>query len=163
MSYESRDAAKLTDYLITAVAARKRVYLIDYNKTQVSEYARDIVRPIYQHRFKRFRRYLKHAARLLKQFLLVRRGNVSVPVRHRDAGHVQKLPDSAELIVYQAFQRRDIKHTDRARHVLPQKGQYGKECRLGLSGCGKRSEEQIILGPENAFCRRYLDRAQRIP
>ena len=36
-------AVKLADYLITAIAARKRVYLIDYHKAQISEYARDIV------------------------------------------------------------------------------------------------------------------------
>ena len=58
MSDKSLYARQLTHYLIAAVSARQRVYLINYNKTQVSEQTNNIVGAINKHGLERLRRYL---------------------------------------------------------------------------------------------------------
>ena len=80
---QPREPYKLTDYLIAAVGAGERVYLVDDYESKVAEQTYDVVRAIHQETFERLGRNLQYAARLAKQLRLVRLRDVAVPVEHR--------------------------------------------------------------------------------
>ena len=82
--------------------------LVDNDKTQLSEQTRDIVRAVHKHTLERLRRYLQNSAWLAQRSGLVRGGNIAVPMIDRDTRQVEQFVYSAELVVYQALERRDI-------------------------------------------------------
>ena len=110
---EMRNSRELRDYLTAAVAAHKHMYLVDNDKAQLTEQAGNVVRAVHQHALERFGRYLENATRLAQRPRFVRCGYIAVPVIYGHTGQVKQLVHSAELVVYQALERRDIQAAER--------------------------------------------------
>ena len=97
-----------------------------------------IVSSVHQHRLKRLGSDLQYSLGSLKKLGLVRRTDVSVPMRHGNSRHIEKLVKSRELIVDERFQGCDIKHGNRLRGLgmLENIGDYREEGCFGFSRCG---------------------------
>ena len=109
----SFQSVQLTNDLIAPVRAHKRVNFVDYDVAQTAENADNVRSAVDEHAFKRLRRYLKHALRVIEHFVFVTLRNVAVPMKNGQAGIEKKRVETLKLVVYQAFERRDIKHADR--------------------------------------------------
>ena len=106
---------------------------------------------------------MQNSAWLAQRTGLVRGGNIAVPMIDRDTRQVEQLVYSAELVVYQALERRDIQTAEGGKLLLGQQRDYREKRRLGLSGRRTRGEQQIIVGIKYDMCRLGLNRAQPLP
>ena len=86
-----------------------------------------------------------------------------MPAGDRDPLFFTKLVQSAELVVDQRLQRRDIQHADTGGRVLVQQGQDGEKRRLRLARCGGGRQEHIVFRPENGLSGGILHTPQRLP
>jgi hypothetical protein len=122
--------------LPATVATQERVNLVDHNKAQVAKDAWDVVVAVEEHGLERLRRDLEDARGVLEHLGLVRLGDVTMPVPHRDVRLGAEVLETQELVVYQCLERSDVHAAHRGRRVLPELRQYGEEGSLGLARCG---------------------------
>ena len=80
-----------------------------------------------------------------------------------DAAFVKQLSYPQKLIVYQRFERRDIKHSDAHRHTLAKARDYREERRLRLAACGRGCQKQVVIRFKKGPCGGDLNRSQSLP
>ena len=137
--------------------------LVKDDVPKVSEQPDNVVVPVHQHTFKRFRGYLKYSLRVAQSLVLVGHCNVPVPVKHRDAAHVKKLVKPRKLVVDKAFQRSDIQRPEGLRRVIVQPGDYREKGSLCLPGRGGGGQKQVVFRAEKHLRRADLHLAETVP
>ena len=102
------NAVELAEDLIASVGAHERVDLVDDDVAQSAEKTDDITVLIHEHAFEGFGRDLQNACGVFQKLILVRGGDVSVPMKDGNAAITQKRVNALKLIVDQAFQRSNV-------------------------------------------------------
>ena len=82
----AREPLDKAERLPAAVAAQERVNLVDDDKAQVMEQARDGHVLMHEECLERFRRNLQDAARMLQELALMRGGHIAMPVPDGNLG-----------------------------------------------------------------------------
>ena len=149
--------------LHSAVAAQKRVQLIDHDEAQVGKKRARLGVLSQQQRLKRLGRDLKNPRGIFQQAALLRRRGVAMPAGDRNARLAAKGRNPLELIVDQGLERRNVKRPDACGRAFAQKRQNGKEGRLGLARGRRGADENVVVGLKKRLCRGVLNRTQRRP
>ena len=146
-----------TQCLPTPVPPEQGVHLVDDHKTQISEKAGDGGVLVQQHGLQGFRGDLQNAGGMLHHPGLVALSHISVPVPHRNVRLGAQVIQPEELVVDQRFQRADVDGAHGGGGVFGKQGDDGEEGRLGFTGGGGGSEQQIFVGIEDCIRRCHLD------
>ena len=86
-----------------------------------------------------------------------------MPAGDRDPLFFTQFVQSAELVVDQRLQRRDVQHADTGGRVLVQQRQNGEKGRFRLARGGGGRQEHILLSPENGLSGCILHPPQCLP
>ena len=159
----AREALDAAQRLPAAVAAQKRMHLVDHHKTQVAEKPGHSRMLVHEQRFERLGRNLQDTRGVLEHARLVRGAHVAVPVPHGDARLSAQVVQTVELVVDECLERAHVDSAHRCRRVLVKERENRKERRLSFARSRGRRQEHVVVGVEDGVAGGHLNAAQRLP
>ena len=160
---QSAEAFDQAEGLPAPVSPQEGMDLIDHNEAEIPEQGWDLHMFVDHQRFQGLRRDLEDPGGLFHELSLAGPGRIPVPAGDRDRRFFAQLFQTAELVVDQGLERRDVEHSHCGGRIFIQQAQDREKSGLRLSGGRRCCQQHILVRVEDRVSRRVLYRPQCLP